>query len=59
MLILESFFAGLIAIVWFAIVLALSWDTKMSPVKNVILGIMIVIFLGVVYWVPFWLLFLK
>lgn len=52
-------FAGLILLVWTILVIYLGWDEKLSPVLNIIDAILITVMFGVIYWVPFWLIFLK
>lgn len=51
--------AGLILAVWFIMVLSLEWDKKYSKLTNVVYGILIYLFLGVIYLIPFWLIFLN
>ena len=52
-------FAGLILLVWMILVIYLGWDEKLSPVLNIIDAILITVMFGVIYWVPFWLIFLN
>lgn len=52
-------FAGLILVAWVILAIHLSWDEKTSPVLNIIDGILVTVMFGLVYWVPFWLIFLK
>ena len=52
-------FAIAILVLWFAVEQGLQWSPKNTPVINFIYGTMIFTILGVFYWVPFWLLFLK
>ena len=52
-------FAGLIIAAWLFLVITLGWNTNDKPWKNIITGVERFVILGIVYWIPFWLIFLK
>ena len=56
---MNNVFAGLILGFWMIFVIFLGWDKKVPAIWNLIDGILITLMFGVVYWVPFWLIFLK
>lgn len=51
--------AGVILALWLYVAMIFSWSPKASLTVNLFAGFMAVVLLGVVYWVPFWLIFLK
>ena len=48
-----------ILILWFLVEQGLQWSEKNKPHVNFIYGSMIFTILGIVYWVPFWLIFMR
>lgn len=56
---MNYFFAGLILGVWFFLQMGLQWSTAHKTNVNVIYSIGTFLILGVIYWVPFWLIFLR
>ena len=52
-------FAGLILGVWFFLQMGLQWSMEHKRSVNVVYSIGTFLILGVIYWVPFWLIFLK
>ena len=52
-------FAGLILLAWLYVAVSFSWTPKVGPKMNLFAGVATVILLGIVYWIPFWLIFLK
>ena len=52
-------FAGLILTVWFLLTTGMSWDKDLNPTHNIFLSLEVFIMVGLVYWVPFWLIFLR
>lgn len=51
--------AGAILLVWIYIALSFSWDPNTRTGINLFLGFSVVILLGLIYWIPFWLIFVK
>ncbi len=56
---IEIIFAVIILLVWCFIVILMNWNNKIKPVNNLLYSIEVVLVLGLVYWIPFWLIFLK
>lgn len=56
---MNYFLAGAILAVWLVIVISLSWVSKAKVIFNVGVGIFVYVLMGVFYYVPFWLIFLK
>ena len=56
---MNYFFAGLILALWYTIIVASAWDKKIKTSHNIIISLMELLFLGAIYWVPFWLIFLR
>ena len=56
---MNYFFAGLILSVWVSLVIISEWDNKMPAMRNILLGLVLAGILCIVYWIPFWLIFLK
>lgn len=56
---MNYFFAGLILGVWFFLQMGLQWNMRHKHSVNVVYSIGTFLILGVIYWVPFWLIFLK
>lgn len=52
-------FAGLIIAAWLFLVIILGWDVKLKTWQNIVTGVELFVILGIVYWIPFWLIFLK
>ena len=52
-------FAGLIIAAWIYLTMSLSWDPHASKAANLIIGLGCVLLLGLIYWLPFWLIFMK
>ena len=51
--------AGLILAVWIYVAMTFSWSTKASLSINLFAGLGAIILLGLVHWIPFWLIFMK
>lgn len=51
--------AAMIAVLWIYIALSFSWDPKSSIRTNLVIGFGAIILIGIIYWVPFWLIFVK
>ena len=51
--------AGTILLIWIYISMSFTWDPNVSLTVNIIMGLVCIILLGLIYWVPFWLIFLK
>ena len=51
--------AGIILLFWIYISMSFSWDPNSSRTVNLIVGLGCVILLGLIYWVPFWLIFMR
>lgn len=49
----------IILVLWFIIEVGLQWNDKYSTGINFIFGFMTFLLLGVIYWTPFWLFFVK
>ena len=56
---MNYFLAGAILAVWLIIVISLSWVSKAKVIVNLGVGIFVYVLMGVFYYVPFWLIFLK
>ena len=56
---IEIMFAVIILLVWCFIVILINWNNKITSIKNLLYSIEIVLMLGIIYWIPFWLIFLK
>lgn len=56
---IEIMFAVIILLVWCFIVILINWNNKITSIKNLLYSIEIVLMLGLIYWIPFWLIFLK
>lgn len=56
---MNYFFAGLILGLWFFLQAGLQWSTEHKRSVNLAFSIGTFLILGVIYWVPFWLIFLK
>lgn len=56
---MNYFFAGLILGVWFFLQMGLQWSSEHKTNVNVVYSIGTFLILGVIYWVPFWLIFLR
>ena len=52
-------FAGLILFVWFILQTGLQWNMEYKPSVNFTYSVMTFLILMTVYWVPFWLIFVK
>lgn len=52
-------FAGLILGVWFFLQTGLQWSAEHKPKVNLVYSIATFLILGAIYWVPFWLIFLR
>ena len=51
--------AGLILAVWIFVAMSFSWNPKVSLGANLFAGLGAIILLGLVHWLPFWLIFMK
>lgn len=56
---MNYFLAGAILAVWLVIVISLSWVSKARVIVNLGVGIFVYVLMGVFYYIPFWLIFLK
>lgn len=56
---MNYFLAGAILAIWLIIVISLSWVSKAKVIVNLGVGIFVYMLMGVFYYVPFWLIFLK
>ena len=56
---MNYFLAGAILAVWLIIVISLSWVSKAKVIVNLGVGIFVYLLMGVFYYIPFWLIFLK
>lgn len=56
---MNYFFAGLILALWLLLESGLQWSTEYKASVNLVYVIGTFLMLGVIYWVPFWLIFLK
>ena len=54
----DTIFGLIILIMWTVLVVMIGWNNKTNPARNIFISIEMVIVLGVIYWVPFWLIFL-
>jgi hypothetical protein len=52
-------FAIAIITFWIMVVVSFSWDPKVRFRTNFIIIMLTVLVLGLIYWVPFWLIFLR
>ena len=52
-------FAGLILLVWFILQTVLQWNAEYKRSVNITYATLIFLFLLAIYWVPFWLIFVK
>ena len=52
-------FAGLILFVWFVLQAGLQWSVDHKPSVNFTYSILTFLLLMGIYWVPFWLIFVK
>ena len=52
-------FAGLILFVWFILQTGLQWSAEHRRAVNITYGTLTFLILMAVYWVPFWLIFMK
>jgi hypothetical protein len=52
-------FAGLILFVWFILQTGLQWSMEHKLSVNITYSIMTFTLLLAIYWVPFWLIFMK
>ena len=52
-------FAGLILLVWFVLQMGLQWSMEHKLSVNITYSIMTFVLLMAIYWVPFWLIFMK
>lgn len=51
--------AGAILLVWLFLITFMIWDPKASTLINIWGGLFVFVITGVVYALPFWLIFLK
>ena len=51
--------AAAILLVWGWVALSYAWNPKYSFLMNLFTGLLTILLIGAVYWVPFWLIFLK
>ena len=51
--------AGLILAVWIFVAMNFSWSPNVRLSVNLFAGLGAIILLGLVHWIPFWLIFLK
>ena len=51
--------AFLILAVWCYVAVSFSWTPKVSPAANLFAGLGAVVLIGIVHWLPFWLIFMK
>ena len=56
---MKLIFGILILIMWCAVATLMGWDNKRSRVHNIFIGLVTVLIIGVIYWVPFWLIFMR
>ena len=56
---MNYFFAGLILGVWFFLQAGLQWSTEHKSSVNLVYSLATFLLMGVIYWVPFWLIFLR
>lgn len=56
---MNYFFAGLILGVWFFLQMGLQWSDKHKTLPNIADAVLSFLLLGIIYWVPFWLIFLR
>lgn len=52
-------FAGLILLVWFILQMGLQWSAEHKRSVNITYAMLTFLILLAVYWVPFWLIFVK
>ena len=55
---MRNLFAAAILAVWAYVAMNICWSPKLSRTTNVIGGIVTFLLLGLVYWIPFWLIFI-
>jgi len=51
--------AFLILAVWSSVAMNISWNSKYSLGTNLFTGFGTIVLIGVVHWIPFWLIFMK
>lgn len=56
---LRYILAGAILILWCGIIISYSWNPKYSYWTNISMGLFAILVLFIVYWVPFYLIFIK
>ena len=56
---IETILGVLIIFIWYFLVVLMGWNNKYPAIKNFLITIEITLILGLVYWIPFWLIFLK
>lgn len=56
---IDIIFAAIILLVWCFVVILMNWNNKITSAKNLLYSIEVVLVLGLIYWIPFWLIFLK
>lgn len=56
---IETIFGVLIIFIWYFLVVLMGWNNKNPVIKNFLIAMEITLILGIVYWIPFWLIFLK
>ena len=44
---------------WFFVFVSFTWNPKVSFITNLIIVVSLTVMLFLVYWIPFWLIFLK
>lgn len=52
-------FSVLIITAWVYIAMSIFWSPTASFRTNMFFGLMTIIFLGLIHWIPFWLIFMK
>lgn len=55
----SDIFGIMILILWYFIEVGFQWNDKYSTAINLLFGFIIFLTLGIIYWVPFWLFFMK
>ena len=56
---IETIFGVLIIFIWYFLVVLMGWNNKNPVIKNFLIAMDITLILGLVYWIPFWFIFLK
>lgn len=56
---MNYFFAGLILGLWFFLQMGIQWSSEHKVQVNVVYSTFTFLVLGAIYWVPFWLIFLR